>query len=94
MIKRIVKLTFKTEYVDEFKELFASNQSAIVAFEGCHHLELWQDQQHSNLFFTYSLWDSVDHLNSYRNSLFFKKIWQQTKTKFENKAEAWTVAAL
>ena len=91
MIIRIVKMTFKQEEIASFKLLFEERKLLIRNFEGCTHLELWQDKTHSNIFFTYSWWDSEEHLNNYRTSHFFDDTWMLTKQKFAAKPEAWTV---
>jgi heme-degrading monooxygenase HmoA len=44
MIIRIVKMVFKEEEIDSFKLLFDERKSLIRNFEGCTHLELWQDK--------------------------------------------------
>jgi heme-degrading monooxygenase HmoA len=46
---------------------------------------------HSTILFTYSWWDSEEHLNNYRNSHFFDDTWSLTKQKFAAKPEAWSV---
>ena len=91
MIIRIVKMTFREEEIASFKTLFEDRKLLIRNFEGCTHLELWQDKTHSNIFFTYSWWDSEEHLNNYRNSHFFDDTWSLTKQKFVAKPEAWSV---
>lgn len=91
MIKRIVKMKFKKASISDFKLIFSNNQAKIVAFEGCEHVELWQDKKDPQTFFTYSIWQSEDDLNRYRNSALFKQVWQNTKAKFEAKAEAWSL---
>jgi heme oxygenase (mycobilin-producing) len=91
MIIRIVKMTFREEEVESFKQLFAERKSLIRNFKGCTHLELWQDKASPNIFFTYSWWDSEEYLNAYRNSHFFDDTWNLTKQKFAAKPEAWTV---
>ena len=91
MIIRIVKMVFREEEVDAFKQLFEERKSLIRNFEGCTHLELWQDKRHPYTFFTYSWWDSEEHLNTYRSSHFFDDTWTLTKQKFAAKPEAWTV---
>ena len=91
MIKRIVKMKFKKEYIDDFKNIFSSNQAKIVASKGCEHVELWQDKNEPTTFFTYSLWQSEADLNQYRKSDLFRQVWQNTKAKFEIKAEAWSL---
>ncbi|MEM9001487.1 MAG: antibiotic biosynthesis monooxygenase [Bacteroidota bacterium] len=91
MLIRIVKLTFKKENIASFEQIFATTKQKIRAFEGCLHLELYQDTTHSNVFFTYSHWTDEATLNTYRNSGFFKMVWAKTKLLFEKKPEAWSV---
>lgn len=91
MIKRIVKLRFKATELDNFVEIFERNKATILAFEGCQHLELWQDVKDKHTFFTYSIWNSEADLNAYRQSEFFKKVWANTKARFDGKPEAWSV---
>jgi heme oxygenase (mycobilin-producing) len=91
MIIRIVKMTFRENEIESFKKLFEERKDLIRNFEGCTRLELWQDKMHSTIFFTYSWWDSEEHLNNYRNSHFFDNTWSLTKQKFAAKPEAWSV---
>ena len=91
MIVRIVQMTFKAEGVNDFIALFEARKETIRGFNGCMHLELWQDSTHSNIFFTYSLWNSEADLNHYRFSEFFKDTWVRTKALFADKPQAWSV---
>ena len=91
MIIRIVKMTFAPEKANDFLKLFAENKSRIAGFEGCTHLELWNDKENSNVFFTYSHWQNESYLEKYRNSELFNSVWTQTKTLFSAKPEAWTL---
>ncbi|HEY1038104.1 MAG TPA: antibiotic biosynthesis monooxygenase family protein [Bacteroidia bacterium] len=91
MITRIVKMTFVPERVSEFLEVFDANKERIAGFEGCTHLKLLHDINDPSIFFTYSHWDSVEHLNKYRDSDLFAGVWNQTKILFAAKAEAWSV---
>jgi len=91
MIKRIVKMGFKPENVDVFKEIFKTNWQKIKGFEGCLHVELLQDQNDPSVFFTYSHWESEVHLNVYRNSELFAKVWGNTKILFNHKPQAWSL---
>ncbi len=84
-------MTFRPEEVEDFVSLFKERQATIRNFPGCRHLELWQDSRHSNVFFTYSHWDSESHLDHYRFSDFFKDTWGKTKSMFEKPAQAWSV---
>ena len=91
MIVRIVQMTFDPQKTDNFLELFEERKQTIRNFEGCTHLELWQDAHTSNIFFTYSVWESEDNLNHYRFSEFFKDTWVRTKALFIAKPQAWSV---
>jgi len=91
MLVRVVKMTFKAEAVEEFTKFFEERKEKIRGFEGCTHLELWQDKTHSHIFFTYSHWQSEAALSHYRNSTFFRDTWQRTRLLFAAKAEAWSV---
>lgn len=91
MIVRIVQMTFHSQFVEQFQQLFDERKELIRNFEGCTHLELWQDAHDSNIFFTYSNWESEAHLNYYRFSELFKDTWAKTKALFAEKPKAWSV---
>jgi quinol monooxygenase YgiN len=91
MIVRIVQMTFRQDQVVAFANLFEARKERIRNFEGCRHLELWQDSTHQNVFFTYSKWESQAALDHYRFSEFFKDTWGKTKALFESKPQAWSV---
>ncbi len=91
MFVRIVKLTFKKENIASFEQIFEDSKNLIRNFEGCTFLELLQDKDQPNIFFTYSYWQSEENLDNYRNSALFKNIWGQTKALFAERAEAWSV---
>jgi len=94
MIKRIVKMSFAPEKVEDFKTIFKTNWQSIKEFEGCEHVELLQDRLSSTVFFTFSLWQSEEHLNSYRHSELFAKVWGATKILFNDKPQAWSLNEL
>lgn len=91
MIKRIVKMTFRPDKVNDFIIIFKTNHIKIASFEGCKHVELLQQD---NLFFTFSIWESEEHLDAYRQSELFATVWEQTKVLFSEKPEAWTTQQL
>ena len=91
MIIRIVKMTFSPEKVDDFLKVFEASKSKIRNFEDCTHLDLLQDINDPSIFFTYSIWQSEEHLNKYRDSELFSTTWAKTKILFAAKPEAWTV---
>jgi len=43
MIKRFVKMTFKEDSIERFKDIFKASKELIAAMEGCQHVELLQD---------------------------------------------------
>ena len=91
MIIRIVKLPIKKENIPSFERLFESSRDQIRAFAGCNGLELLQDRYDPALFFTYSLWESEQALEAYRDSEFFRATWKKTKAFFRARAEAWSL---
>ena len=91
MFVRIVKMSFYSKYITEFQEMFEEKKTKIRNTEGCQLLELYQDKNNPEIFFTYSYWNKEQDLENYRNSDFFKTTWLQTKGYFNNKPEAWSV---
>ncbi|MEB8345105.1 antibiotic biosynthesis monooxygenase [Flavobacteriaceae bacterium KMM 6898] len=91
MFVRIVKLTFKKENIASFEQIFEESKEVIRNVEGCTFLELLQDRNNPNIFFTYSFWQKEENLDNYRNSDLFKNIWGKTKTLFAERAEAWSM---
>ncbi len=91
MIQRIVKLTFHASKVEAFLNLFRQHQHSIASFEGCKKLDLLRDIGDPRIFFTYSLWQSEEHLENYRRSELFGHVWSTTKQWFAEKPEAWSV---
>ncbi|WP_027137568.1 putative quinol monooxygenase [Gaetbulibacter saemankumensis] len=91
MLIRIVKMGFYKEHICTFLSNFDANREKIRAFEGCTFLELYQDKQESNIFFTYSYWRNETDLDKYRQSDLFKNVWSKTKPLFDRKPEAWSV---
>ena len=66
----------------------------VAFFEGCSYLELYQDKNNSETFFTYSRWENDADLENYRSSDLFKNIWTTTKPMFRSKVEVWSVNTL
>ena len=88
---RIVKMTFDPEKVNEFLANFEEVKHQIRAFEGVEHLELLNDKNKPNIYFTYSIWKDESYLETYRHSDLFKSVWAVTKPMFIEKAEAWSL---
>ncbi len=91
MLVRIVKMSFELSKTDLFLENFHKNKHHIKNFEGCKLLELNRDINNPSIFFTYSYWETEEHLNTYKNSDLFNEVWKNTKIYFNAKPEAWSV---
>ncbi len=94
MVTRIVKLSIKPKYKKEFIALFLNYKNKITLSKGCKSVELLQEENAGDIFFTYSIWDSNQDLENYRNSKLFAEIWPTVKRLFNAKAQAWTVENL
>lgn len=84
-------MSFEPSRVPEFLELFEEVKEKIAAFEGCKGLTLLRDASEANVLFTYSYWESEEHLNKYRFSGLFKTTWENTKKHFNGKPIAWSL---
>jgi heme-degrading monooxygenase HmoA len=84
-------MKFHLEKVDIFLENFNIHKEKIRNSDGCRLLELYRSKNDASEFFTYSYWESEDHLEAYRNSALFKKVWAETKILFSDKPMAWSV---
>ena len=82
MLIRTVRMTFRPDALAEFLAMFEAVSPTIRDFEGCRHLELWEDARYPNILTTYSHWDSAADLDAYRHSEFFRTTWAQTKRWF------------
>lgn len=87
-------MSFRPDAAETFLQLFEANWQLIKAFEGCSHVELLRDENEPNVFFTYSHWQSEAHLNAYRDSPLFARVWGATKLLFNARPQAWTVKQL
>ena len=90
MIIRLVRMTIDLDRVDEFQALFDQHRDQIRSAPGCTHLELLRDTDQSNVFVTYSCWDSDQVLQDYRNSDLFGTIWPKVKRLFAEAPQAWS----
>ena len=87
-------MSFEASKIELFLENFNANKEKIRNFEGCNFLQLLKDKNNPSVFFTYSYWESVEHLEVYRNSELFKTVWAKTKILFNNKPVAWSVDSI
>ena len=90
MIKRIVKMVFRTDATDAFLHIFDKSCDKIRAIDGCHYLELVQDYNNPRIFFTISIWENESALEAYRKSDLFRGTWAATKALYEDAPQAWS----
>ena len=72
-------------------EIFEEKKQFIRESKGCNLLELYQDKNNPDIFFTYSYWDMAADLENYRKSNLFTAVWTKTKALFNDKPQAWSV---
>lgn len=94
MLVRIVKLSFHQENIPAFLENFELMKDKIRNAPGNRFLELYQDKNNKNIFFTYSYWETEQDLENYRQSELFYDVWEFTKKLFNDKPQAWSVDKL
>jgi quinol monooxygenase YgiN len=87
-------MTFKTDSIERFKDIFNASKDLIGAMEGCQHVELLQDINNPKIFFTFSIWEDVKYLEAYRQSELFNGVWAKTKVLFDDKPEAWSLKGI
>ncbi|MBK8847208.1 MAG: antibiotic biosynthesis monooxygenase [Bacteroidetes bacterium] len=93
MIVRVVKLTIQPQLLTQFLDIYLQSQENIKHFEGCVELNVFHDYEKPNILFTISKWEHVNHLEAYRNSPFFKKVWTAVKPMFAAPAIANTLTS-
>lgn len=91
MLIRIVRMYFQEDKTEDFLKIFEESKNLIRAFEGCEHLELWQDINQPNVFCTYSHWIGEEYLEKYRLSELFRSTWSKTKVLFVQKPQAFSL---
>jgi hypothetical protein len=91
MIKRIVKMTFQQDHIEDFLHIFETSKNLIRQFPGCLHLELLRQEGQADVMFTFSIWEEPAALERYRQSELFQTTWSKTKVLFAAKPEAWSL---
>lgn len=94
MLIRIVKLPVYPLKLEEFLKHFNFSKEKIRGFEGCSQLKLLNDVKQKNILYTYSVWESENHLENYLHSELFKTTWAQVRPLFFEKPEAWSLNEL
>lgn len=87
-------MTFRPDKIEDFKKIFEESQHLIRRFEGCRHVELLQQSDAPHIMYTFSLWDSEEHLDFYRQSKLFQNTWARTKVLFADKPQAWSMVSV
>jgi len=88
MLVRIVRMSVNEGDVTLFLSLFHDSCDQIRAVSGCNHLELWQNIDEPGEMTTYSLWDSTEALEAYRESDLFRITWKKARLLFDAPALA------
>jgi|SRR5919108_962030 heme-degrading monooxygenase HmoA len=95
MVKRIVSMHFLPGTEGRFLDIFENIKDVIRSQRGCMSLELLKAQETTGTnYWTISLWQSIDDLETYRASPLFQKTWTEVKTLFSARAQAWTLTSI
>lgn len=87
-------MQFRPGEREAFLEIFNESKDRIRQFDGCQHLRLYNEAGLPDVFFTFSVWMSAEHLEAYRKSTLFQTTWAATKALFAEKAQAWSLQEL
>ena len=88
MIVRIVHMHVRPDAVDRFQAIFEKQKAFIADFDGCQHVELLRSEDDPQAFTTYSHWTGADALERYRASHFFRTVWSEVRTLFDERPVA------
>jgi|LakMenEpi03Aug12_release.lakeMendotaPanAssembly.Ray.scaffolds.fasta_scaffold196336_2 quinol monooxygenase YgiN len=86
-IQRLVRMSFQTDRISDFMEVFEDSKEKIRNFPGCLALNLIVDFEDSSIIYTSSIWRAIEDLENYRNSKLFIQTWRKTKIHFKEKAQ-------
>jgi len=89
-IQRLVRMSFQTDRISDFMEVFEDSKEKIRNFPGCLALNLIVDFEDSSIIYTSSIWRAIEDLENYRNSELFIQTWRKTKIHFKEKAKTST----
>jgi hypothetical protein len=93
-IQRIVKMTFHKNHCEDFETYFNEIKNQVGNQPGCHGVKLLKEENETGVYFTYSVWDSQEHLDAYRFTPLFKMVWPKVKEWFADKPEAWSTTVI
>lgn len=91
MLTRIVRMAFRPEETETFRNIFNRSKYLIRNMPGCRHLELHTDYHDDSIFFTISIWETENDLENYRKSSVFEETWKDTKALFREKPKAYSL---
>ena len=84
-------MEFQPEKVHDFLSLFEEVKPKIAARQGCTHLELCKDASLDHVYYTFSIWEREEDLESYRHSDLFEDTWARTKVLFGGRPLAYSL---
>lgn len=90
-ITRLVKMTFRSDAINTFLELFEKKKQLIRDFPGCNHLELWQDLHDPSICFTCSRWETQMRWSNTGILPFLKIPGKPQNSYLLKKPRAWSV---
>ena len=91
MLVRIVKMIFREDAIETFQQLFESRKELIRNFEGCNHLELWQDKTIRLYFLLTAFGKMKRHLTCIATLIFLMIPGYKPNNYLPAKPEAWSV---
>ncbi len=91
MIRRVVKMSFQEDRIEDFLVIFKSAKQKIRRMPGCHYLSLHRDHHRANTYYTLSHWENQEALDRYRETELFKTTWAATKLLFNDKPQAFSL---
>lgn len=94
MIVRLVCMKIKPEKLEEFRHVYEEACDRIRAFPGCMFLQLLLDTEGEGTLYTISQWRSLDDLETYRSSAFFRGVWERLKPLFRERPWAQSTTVL
>ena len=87
-------MQFQADQTDQFKTVFMESKHKIRSMPGCLSLELLQDASDPAVFYTLSIWNTVQDLENYRQSELFTQTWAKTKVLFAGKPTAFSLKSV
>ena len=94
MIVRLVCMKIKPEKLEEFRRVYEEACDRIRAFPGCMFLQLLLDMEGEGNLYTISHWRSLEDLETYRSSAFFRGVWERLKPLFRERPWAQSTTVL